>query len=609
MKAELKALVTAIAFIAVAFFVIAEDADAADDTKVVIDGDPVSLTEFNTDTVVDELTGKEVLIFQVAAKTIVTNSTDTSKFILNNSSANVIGGEYVNKGYTATSIDIVNHDGEDRYTQAYYSEDGSKLYWMFEVKITFSASGNPGYFVYKDILSEISIKSTNVEFDNNDHTVSDALPGYNVTGNFTARKYVNTYSDEVTIMIGQVEFKAAIDWKITPRSITKVNEDDVTIPQVPLDVVDNKDKSKISIKIYDDEIKYNLKSKDYKFTVDWDNCKVTIKGNSPKNQPVNIGNNGNYTDQITIGFDIAPTNFEGIAHVNVIKTSGYLSSDMFTNDNTFIYPYNGNAYSYEEGEDGTMKLVQNDNYFPPVKRSDCMIVVKDANGQIVIDEVAGKTSGTTPSEWNYIEMYGSHGYIGIATGFFFVELSSVSYEIGSEIIEDGIVYTVTSLDNKTVSVTGYETGIQAGVAIPDVVDGFKVTKIGTKAFYGCKTITSVDFGENIVSVGVKAFANCTKLSAVVFDDALKTISAYAFYNCGKLTDVDFPDNLKTIGSYAFYKCNALKSISFDSALKTVGTKPFTVTFEDASGKTLKQTAKVLAGKAFEGSNGVLKLVA
>ena len=311
----------------------------------------------------------------------------------------------------------------------------------------------------------------------------------------------------------------------------------------------------------------------------------------------------NYKGEAHAEYEISnPVPLIGDIHVNIVWTNGTLTSAMFNDSNTFIYPYEPDYKTYDDDMNYIGKT------HPTVLRENLKLVILDARGNVVIDEIAGINEGTTESEWNHIEAYGTKGFKGCITGEFYVAFNN-AYEIGSTFTEEGITYTITSLDNKTVSVTGYTAEINSAVAIPDEVNGFKVTKIGTKAFYGCKTITSVDLGENIVSVGVKAFANCTKLSAVVFDDALKTISAYAFYNCAKLTDVDFSDNVKTIGSYAFYKCNALKSVSFDSALKTVGTKAFTVTFEDASGKTLKQTAKVLAGKVFEGSSGVLKLVA
>ena len=68
------------------------------------------------------------------------------------------------------------------------------------------------------------------------------------------------------------------------------------------------------------------------------------------------------------------------------------------------------------------------------------------------------------------------------------------------------------------------------------------------------------------------------------------------------------DSVKTIGSYAFYKCTALKNVNISGALKTLGGHAFSVSFIDADGKGITQTAKNLAGHSFEGSNKVLKLV-
>ncbi len=293
----------------------------------------------------------------------------------------------------------------------------------------------------------------------------------------------------------------------------------------------------------------------------------------------------NFTGNLDFVWKIStPQVLAGEVHVNLIYTDGTLTSDMFTKYNTFIYPYSSTYSMYDDegnyNEGGSPLNIERNQY---------KIVVLDANGNIVINEMDDSNnpirpgSGKTLSEWNHIELYGTNGFKGCITGSFYV---SFVYDVGSSFIVNGVDYTVTSTKKMTVSVTGYESDVPAALEIPDKVNGFKVTKIEDKAFYGCKTLTSVDIGDNVTAVGMKAFANCSNLKSVVFGSSVKVISSYAFYGCKNLEEVDF-----------------------DSSLTTVRKAAFSVTFQDASGKKMDATAKNLAGHTFEGSKKVLKLVA
>lgn len=289
---------------------------------------------------------------------------------------------------------------------------------------------------------------------------------------------------------------------------------------------------------------------------------------------------------------VVPVNISELGltvHVNEIDVYGQIDVNLLKS-NVFIYPIH--------------------KQYPDFNVDNFKITVENAWGDeiITMDEVTDINDGTWTSEWNTIIVTGTNGFTGDLIGEFFVNITSSALSVGSKIVENGIQYTVTSVDKNTMSVTGY-VGELSDVVIPDNIGDYRVTKVADKAFYGCKTITSLQLGDYVTSIGVKAFTNCTKLQSVEFEDSLKTISAYAFYGCTKLADVSMDDAVKTIGSYAFYKCTALKTINISGALKTLGGNAFSVSFIDADGKGITQTAKNLAGHTFEGSNKVLKLVA
>jgi len=120
-----------------------------------------------------------------------------------------------------------------------------------------------------------------------------------------------------------------------------------------------------------------------------------------------------------------------------------------------------------------------------------------------------------------------------------------------------------------------------------------LTRIGTNAFNGSTTITSITMssGNTITSVGTGAFTGCnnflidtntippfmfngvTSLTKVYFTNNITTISESAFNGCIGLTYINLV-NVNNIGNSAFSGCTALKNVvSYPSSL-TLGTDAF-----------------------------------
>ena len=160
----------------------------------------------------------------------------------------------------------------------------------------------------------------------------------------------------------------------------------------------------------------------------------------------------------------------------------------------------------------------------------------------------------------------------------------MSLDVGDAFKVRGLLYTVLSLSPNKVSLSGYA-GSPVDVVVPAEVryGGAKlvVSSVADRAFYGCATIKSIDFGD-VATVGSKALANCSKLETVKMN-AVSEVKSYAFYECGALKSVKFSESLKTIGSKAFQ-----------------GT-----TFLKMDGTAVSAPAD-LKGYLFEGSGGVLK---
>ena len=149
------------------------------------------------------------------------------------------------------------------------------------------------------------------------------------------------------------------------------------------------------------------------------------------------------------------------------------------------------------------------------------------------------------------------------------------------------------------------------------VDG-SVTSIGSYAFYGCSSISSLHIPEGVTSIGTYAFRSCKSLVSltipstvtyveftsfygcdnliqkedgvhyvdrwVVFAEKDITqanlregtvgIAGSAFYQCTKLESIDIPDSILYIGNCAFYDCWSLTSIILPDGLKNIEASSF-----------------------------------
>ena len=80
-----------------------------------------------------------------------------------------------------------------------------------------------------------------------------------------------------------------------------------------------------------------------------------------------------------------------------------------------------------------------------------------------------------------------------------------------------------------------------------------VTSIGNSAFYGCKSLVSVEFGEgsNLSSIGNWAFQKCTALESITIPASVTEIGGSAFDGCSRLTSVRFENTAGWHAAFTF----------------------------------------------------------
>ena len=124
-----------------------------------------------------------------------------------------------------------------------------------------------------------------------------------------------------------------------------------------------------------------------------------------------------------------------------------------------------------------------------------------------------------------------------------------------------------------------------------------VTGIGSKAFRGCSSISSViwnaknctdfnysdgspfslissitsfTFGDRVEYIPASLCRGMSNLSSITIPNSVEDIGGHAFAGCSGLTSVTIGNSVMTIGWCAFYYCESLTSITIPNSVMTIG---------------------------------------
>jgi hypothetical protein len=163
-------------------------------------------------------------------------------------------------------------------------------------------------------------------------------------------------------------------------------------------------------------------------------------------------------------------------------------------------------------------------------------------------------------------------------------------------------------NNGTITISDYS-GPGGAVTIPSTISGLPVTTIGTAAFLGCTSLTSVTIPNTVTNIGVNAFNSCDSLTSVAIPSSVTTIEGAPFLYCNRLTAITVdalnpryssvdgvlfnkrrnwliqypaggagsytvPRNVASIGEWAFMGCTNLSNVIIPKSVTKVGWSAF-----------------------------------
>ena len=98
--------------------------------------------------------------------------------------------------------------------------------------------------------------------------------------------------------------------------------------------------------------------------------------------------------------------------------------------------------------------------------------------------------------------------------------------------------------------------------------------IAEYAFYGCKNMKTVAFGNKITAIGNYAFQSCSSLQSLVIPNFVTELGTYSFSDCTSLANVTIGNQVNNIGSYSFSGCINLPKISIPKSVTTINNNVF-----------------------------------
>ncbi len=79
-----------------------------------------------------------------------------------------------------------------------------------------------------------------------------------------------------------------------------------------------------------------------------------------------------------------------------------------------------------------------------------------------------------------------------------------------------------------------------------------------------KEVIDLNIPNGVTTINSRAFAGCSSFNSISIPESVTNICGYAFLGCANLTSVEIPNNVTNIDNDAFQECNVLTSVTINS---------------------------------------------
>lgn len=134
-----------------------------------------------------------------------------------------------------------------------------------------------------------------------------------------------------------------------------------------------------------------------------------------------------------------------------------------------------------------------------------------------------------------------------------------------------------------------------GYSISSLVLPDNLYQISDNAFYKCKNIDSITFGNNIITIGSMAFSY-TNITSLEIPDTVVEIGSYAFSECESLKKVVLGKSMTAVPDSMFQGCTNLSNIEWSENINTIERSAFSHT--GFTTINLPNTITEIEGEAF-----------